>query len=63
MLDDKLQRVRKAQRETHEWKSATMADSPAGIGMCSWPAPLITVRGTARDTGCVSSGVKYGAHR
>jgi hypothetical protein len=23
-----------------------MAHSPSGIGMCSWPAPLIMVRGT-----------------
>lgn len=31
---------------THEWKSATMALSPCGMGMNSWPAPLMTVRGT-----------------
>jgi hypothetical protein len=31
---------------TYEWKSATMALSPAGMGMNSWPAPLMMVRGT-----------------
>ena len=28
------------------WKSATVALSPFGKGMNSWPAPLMTVRGT-----------------
>jgi hypothetical protein len=32
--------------KTHEWKSATVAFSPAGNGMNSWLAPLMTVRGT-----------------
>jgi hypothetical protein len=31
---------------TYEWKSATMALSPSGMGMNSWPAPLMMVRGT-----------------
>jgi len=31
---------------TYEWKSATMALSPSGIGMYSLPAPLMMVRGT-----------------
>jgi hypothetical protein len=33
-------------RQTYEWKSATMALSPSGIGMNSWPAPLMIVSGT-----------------
>jgi hypothetical protein len=33
--------------ETYEWKSATMALSPSGMGMYSFPAPLMMVRGTA----------------
>jgi hypothetical protein len=32
--------------ETYEWKSATVAFSPARKGMNSWLAPLIIVRGT-----------------
>jgi hypothetical protein len=32
---------------THEWKSATIALSPSGMGMYSFPAPLMTVRGIA----------------
>jgi hypothetical protein len=32
--------------KTYEWKSATMALSPSGIGMNSWPAPLMIVSGT-----------------
>ena len=32
--------------ETYEWKSATVAFSPAGNGMNSELAPLMTVRGT-----------------
>ena len=34
-------------RGTYEWKSATIALSPSGIGMYSFPAPLMMVRGTA----------------
>lgn len=30
----------------YEWKSATVALSPGGSWMNSWPAPLMTVRGT-----------------
>ena len=33
-------------RVTYEWKSATVAFSPAGKGMNSWLAPLMMVRGT-----------------
>ena len=33
-------------RSTYEWKSATIALSPSGMGMYSWPAPLMMVRGT-----------------
>jgi hypothetical protein len=32
--------------KTYEWKSATVAFSPAGKGMNSWLAPLMIVRGT-----------------
>lgn len=37
--------------QTYEWKSATVAFSPFGSGIYSWPAPLTTVRGTSPDTG------------
>lgn len=38
--------------ETYVWKSATVAFSPVGKEMNSWPAPLMMVRGTSLlDTG------------
>jgi len=35
------------EKKIYEWKSATVAFSPCGREMNSWPAPLMTVRGTS----------------
>jgi hypothetical protein len=64
-LDGLEMKLRQLQNKgTYEWKSATIALSPSGMGMNSLPAPLMMVRGTAfGDTEVVVSKHSLGSAR